>query len=354
MLLVAFLSVTAALQSAEPGTGAASSPATTTGPEAFSTVAAAARARVIIVEDPQATEALRPQRDRIAAMLARGLLALTGKSELREAWLSLVSTQDVIGIKVYATPGPVAGTRPEVVDAVVRGLLEAGIPGEQIVIWDRFERELQEAGFTALARERGVRTAGSADEGYDAEHFYEQPLLGTLVWGDLEFGQKGETVGRRSYVSRLLTRRLTRIINVPPLQNHNLAGVYGNLYGLAMASVDNTLRFERDAGRLAQAVPEIYALPQVGDRVVLNIVDALLCQYEGGPRGLLHYSTVLNQLRLSRDPVALDVLSLRELERQRRAARAPFVKPNLELYRNAEWLELGVSDPDRIEVETLR
>lgn len=313
-----------------------------------------ARSRVVIVEDPQATEAFKPRPDRIAAMLGRGLTALTGKSTVRAAWLSLVSTQDVVGIKVFATPGPDAGTRPAVVAAIVRGLLEAGLPGSHILIWDKSERDLREAGFAALAQELGVRCVGSAEAGYDREHFYEQPLLGTLVWGDLEFGQKGEGVGRRSFVSKLLTREVTRVINVPPMQNHQLAGVAGNLYGLAMASVDNTLRFERDAGRLAQAVPEIYALPEVGDRVVLNIVDALLCQYEGGPRGLLHYSAVLNQLRLSRDPVALDVLSIRELERQRRAARAPFVKPNLDLYRNAELLELGVSDPDRTDVEILR
>jgi hypothetical protein len=68
---------------------------------------------------------------------------------------------------------------------------------------------------------------------------------------------------------------------------------------------------------------------------------------------LLHYSTVLNELRLSRDPVALDVLSLQELEKQRQAAHAAIFKPNLDLYSNATLLELGVSDPEKISVETL-
>ena len=39
---------------------------------------------------------------------------------------------------------------------------------------------------------------------------------------------------------------MTKIINVTPLLNHNLAGVSGILYGLAIGSVDNTLRFELD------------------------------------------------------------------------------------------------------------
>ena len=101
-------------------------------------------------------------------------------------------------------------------------------------------------------------------------------------------------------------------------------------------------------------MPEIYALPALGDRVVLNLVDALICQYEGGQSGLLHYSTILNQLRFSRDPVALDVLSIKELDRQRRNAHAPNVRPNLELYRNAALLELGVSELAKMQIETLR
>jgi hypothetical protein len=144
---------------------------------------------------------------------------------------------------------------------------------------------------------------------------------------------------------------MTKIINLTPLLNHNLAGVSGNLYSLAVGSVDNVARFESDAGRLATAIPEIYALPQLSDRVVLNIVDALLCQYEGSERSLLHYSTPLNELRFSRDPVALDVLSLKDLERQRNSAGAPSVKSNLDLYNNAALLELGVSDLKRIDVE---
>jgi hypothetical protein len=118
-----------------------------------------------------------------------------------------------------------------------------------------------------------------------------------------------------------------------------------------MGSIDNSLRFDMDAGRLAQAVPEVYALPQLSDRVVLNIVDALICQYEGEHLGLLHYSAPLNELRFSLDPVALDVLSMQELERQRRAA-GNFPSTNrFELYSNASLLELGISEPASIRIE---
>ena len=324
------------------------------GAQPFTTNPSGPRARVVIVQESDVVDAFRPRPEKVQAMVNRAITNLTGKATVPEAWRSLVSTQDVAGIKVFSAPGPNSGTRPAVAAAVVQGLLAAGLPAGHIVIWDKSETDLRLAGFFELADRYGIRVAGSARAGYDEKTFYDTPLIGNLLAGDLEFGKNGEGFGRKSFVSKLVTRELTKIINLTPLLNHNEAGVSGNLYSLALGSVDNTLRFEGDASRLNTAVPEIYALPALGDRVALNIVDALICQYEGGQHGLLHYSTVLNQLRFSRDPVALDVLSVRELDHQRRAAKAPNVRPNLELYNNAALLELGVSDLKRIQVDTLK
>jgi hypothetical protein len=288
-------------------------------------------------------------------MADRAITRLTRKPTVPEAWRSLLSTQDIVGIKVFSTPGPNSGTRPAVVAAVIEGLLAAGLPANHIIVWDRRITDLRLAGFPALAERYGIRLAGSAQAGWDSNSFYhpDTPILGNLVWGDLEFGSKGEGVGRKSFVSTLLTGEITKIININPLLNHNLAGVSGHLYSLATGSVDNLIRFESNPQTLTTAIPEIYALPAIGDRVVLNITDALICQYEGSERGLLHYSTMLNQLRFSRDPVALDILSLQELDRQRQAAQAPAVKPNLQLYSNAALLQLGTDDPRRIQVDTV-
>jgi hypothetical protein len=319
----------------------------------ISTAPAAPRARVVVVQDPDATEAFRPRPEKIQSLVQRAITNLTAKPTVSEAWRSLVSTQDVVGIKVFSLPGPNSGTRPAVVAAVVEGLLAAGLPAKNIVVWDQQTADLRLAGYFELGNRYGIRVAGSAQAGYDPNTFYDTPLLGNLVWGDLEFGKKGDGIGRKSFVSKLVSQELTKIINVTPLLNHNLAGVSGNLYSLALGSVDNIVRFESDTDRMASAVPEIYALPALSDHVVLNIVDALVCQYEGGERGLLHYSATLNELRFSLDPVALDVLSVQELDRQRRAANAPVVKPNLELYNNAALLELGVSDLKRIQVQTV-
>jgi hypothetical protein len=306
------------------------------------------QAQVFLVKDSEATDAFQPRLDHIQAMVDCAIISLTQKATVPEAWRSLVSTQDIVGIKVFSEPGPNSGTRPAVVTAVVKGLLAAGLPSQQIIIWDKHRSDLRLSGYFDLSRELGVRVAGSAETGYDETNFYVTPLLGNLAWGDYEFGKKGEGIGRKSFVSLLVSRQMTKIINITPLMNNNETGVCGNLMNLALGSVDNTTRFEFDPVRLSTAVPEIYALPALSDHVILNIVDALVCQYEGEERSLLHYSSVLNQLWFSRDPVALDVLSLEELDRQRRLASAPAVKTSRDLYANASLLELGTSDPKKI------
>jgi len=315
-----------------------------------------ARARVIVVEDSNATSEYQPNAGVVQEMVNRGIASFTGKPTVTEAWRSLVSARDVVGIKVFSAAGPINGTRPAVVAAVIHGLLAAGLPPDHVIIWDRDEADLHKAGFFKLAAQLGVRAAGSVQAGYDPTNFYlpDTPIIGQLIWGDSEFGQKGPDVGKRSFVSRLVSRQITKIVSIAPLLNQDTVGVCGHLYGLTMGSVDNTLRFQGDSGRLAVAVPEIYALPAVGDRVVLNITDALIGQYEGGAKGLLQYSTVLNQIWFSDDPVALDTLAVGELDRERRLLEVPGFKPNLELYTNAAILQLGVTDTNRIQVDRLR
>jgi hypothetical protein len=308
-------------------------------------------ARVVTIHDAQATALFQPRPDRVRVMVERGLTNLTGRAPELAAWQSLVSTQDTVGIKVFASPDPGAGTRLAVVTAVVEGLLRAGLPTNQIIVWDKQLSDLREAGFLSLVSNLHIRVEAAMTAGYDEKVFYEDPLLGKLVFGDHEFGRTDEGIGRKSFVTKLVTRDTTKTILISPLLNHNRAGVCGNLYSLAQGSVDNMMRFEADPARLAAAVPEICALPELGDRVVLCVVDALICQYQGEQRGLLHYSAVLNELRFGRDPVALDVLSLQELARQRERAKIRTGFANIELYQNAAVLQIGISNPTDIFTE---
>jgi hypothetical protein len=312
------------------------------------------RARVVQVDHPGATVDYLAQLPVVQDMVGRGMLQWTGKADLKAAWLSVVSPTDVVGLKVFSHPGA-SGTRPAVVEAVVQQLLEAGLPSTNIIVWDKSLLDLRLAGFTDLADRYHIRLAGSADTGYDETVRYTNSILGTLIAGDLDFDLHGANSGRYSYVSKLLSSNITKIISIAPLLNHNLAGVSGHLYSPSIGSVDNTGRFIVSASRLAQAVPEIYAMRAVGDKVALNITDALICQYLGEETSMLHYSTELNQIWIGKDPVALDTLAIQELDRERQANKdLESHGDNPELYQNAVLLQLGVADPAKIKLEVVK
>jgi len=309
-------------------------------------------ARVVIVQDTHAVSHFEADADVVQGMVNRGITNFTGKPTVTAAWLSLVSPQDVIGIKVFSAAGQISGTRPAVVSAVIHGLLDAGVPPRHIIIWDKHADDLRTAGYFSMANDLHVRAEGAMDAGYDPTNFYlpDSAVVGQLVYGDFEFGKKGPDIGRKSFVTKILSRQVTKIISIAPLLNNPYTGVCGHLYSLAFGSVDNTLRFEDDPDHLAVAIPEINALPAVGDRVVLNITDALMGQYEGGDSVLLHYSMELDQLWFSGDPVALDTMAIHELDRERQASGTLGFPPDLEIYTNAVLLELGINDPAKINV----
>lgn len=311
--------------------------------------------RVAVAQGNNLLNAYVPDQGRVEEAFDRGLTFFTGQSTVSNAWRSLVSPKDIVGIKVFSAPGPVCGTRPAVVTAIVLGLLAAGQQPDQIIIWDRHASDLRTAGYYQLGQELGVLVAGAEEAGYDSNAFYlpDSPVVGQLVWGDLEFGKtnKDSEAGKKSFISKLVSQHMTKIISVVPLMNENSAGVCGHLFSLGLGSVDNTRRFEGNPERLAVALPELYALPLIGDRVVLNVTDALLCQYEGGPKGYLQFSQVRNEIWIGKDPVALDTMALKELMLQRRLLNAPAMPSNFAIYTNAVLLELGVDDPSRIEIE---
>jgi len=325
-------------------------------PPSRSDAAVTNRALITTTHQANATIAFGPFGPAMAPLVDGGLRAFSGKDTAAAAWRMWLDNKDIVGFKVTSAPGPVAGTRPAVVRALIESLLASGHSSRQIIIWDRRKEDLIDAGFNRLAEELGVRCVGLDTAGWDPNKAYESPVPGKLVYGDFEFGQRespagGGKIGRKSHVSRLLTHEITRIVTVAPLLNHHQLGVYGHIASLGLGTVDNTLRFEDSIERLSEALPEICALDEIYPKLAICITDALVCQYRGEERTQLHYAIPFNELWFSSDPVALDVLALRELAAARE--RSPFEgeKPfKSSLYQNCELLDLGVADEKRFDV----
>jgi hypothetical protein len=90
------------------------------------------QARVTIVRDEKATDARRTvDRQVLRAMLATTLTGVTGQKTLADAWRSLVTPRDVVGLVPTDHLNP---THQELIDVVRETLGEAGVPADRIVI----------------------------------------------------------------------------------------------------------------------------------------------------------------------------------------------------------------------------
>ncbi|HOX47032.1 MAG TPA: DUF362 domain-containing protein [Myxococcota bacterium] len=325
--------------------------------------------RVVRVTDPRALVGERLDPKAISDMFARGLAALSGR-EPRQSFEQLFSPADVVGIKVNPVGPPLISTRLEVVDAIVAWLTASGLPRGQIVIWDRFEHMLAEAGFTP-ARYPGVRIEGlqvlgekgtawrtpdgrhPSEERFDPQAFYlARGVTGEAVRGydDLEH-YLGQHVfaGEKSFFGRLVTRELTKIINVPVFKNTG-QGVSMATKNLGYGAICNTARLHEPL--FFRVCTEVTAAPWIRDKLVLNVLDGLRGQYDGGPMPAAACVYPYRTLYFATDPIALDAVGHRHLvEKRRQAGVAVNEHPRFTRYlHDAEALGLGIADPARIQL----
>jgi hypothetical protein len=274
---------------------------------------------VVIVHDPGAVKGLDPVSERVRGMLRLGVTALTGVSDPAEAWRRLLASNDVVGIKVNCSGAPSRRPDPVLVEGIVEGAMSAGVAATNIVVWDRDPGKVVAAGYHFAAS--GVRQAAILqDTGWDTNVFYESKLVGRLIWGDLFFGRADRSLSTRSHLPALVAR-VTRLINVALLGNHESYGIAGALENLSVTMVDNNRRFESGNPEIA----EIVAMPVIRDKLVLNVMDGLVGVYAGGPAYRVAYAWPAARLLLGRQPATVDSAALELIEQQRHAAKLPTV-----------------------------
>ena len=313
---------------------------------------------VYLAHDPAAIDHFRPNRTVIRAMVDRLVLSVTGQPDIVRAWSSLVAPGDKVGIKISAAGGELFATHHDIVDAIVDGLESAGHRRETIIVWDRWLGEIKAAGYHSGTGGYQLLSIPPR-EGYDAKATFTAPVLGNLVWGDLEYhGGKimpllpdKENTSSVSHFSRIIASQVTKIINVPVLSDHPSVGIAGCLYNVTIPNVDNWRRFTDRSGFSGASIAQIYDDPVVGKKVVLNIMDGLLGQYAGGPEAAPNYSVHHATILASKDPVAIDTLALKQLERWREGARLPPIGPLAAHVQIAGQSGLGTGEISKIEVK---
>ena len=353
------------------------------------------RSVVYVVRDLASVSHFVVNSERAHAMVDRLVLAVTGKDNVAAAWRSLVDPRDVVGIKISATGGDLGSTHRAVVEAIIDGLRDAGVPVSNIVVWDRDADDLRTAGYLDYKGRSTLPCAVTGIEprlGYDQKESYTAPQLGKLIWGDLEF--KGNPVAADlmlrpdefdsdplarhpavtptpdarsknakaladqnlssvSHYSNVLSRRVTKIVNVPIFGDNYFCGLAGALYNVTIPNVDNWRRLVAPPQYGGTAIPELYSDPRLGGKIVLNITDGLVAQIAGGPYFSPLYARNYGTLYASRDAVALDAVVLRLLEGWRVQAKLPAMGEIANHVKTAAEVNLGNADPAKIDLRSL-
>ena len=217
-----------------------------------------------------------PMPPTVQTMLARGMCALTGSATPQEAWRRFFDPSDIVGIKVNCGGHPYVVSAPEIVAEVVRQLTTVGVRPEQIYIYERFQNQLDAVNYAPHlpADVRIVAAEGSNqhsdNSGYDPATYLEADL----------FGEEDT----RSCMMRLVSQRLTKIINIPNMKDHGATGVTGCLKNIAYGSFSNVARTHyHGVSHTRSLVGLLASIEPLRSRTVLQIMDGVRGVWHGGP-----------------------------------------------------------------------
>lgn len=247
-------------------------------------------------------------------------------------WPRFFSPADRVGIKINAIAGRRLTTPPEVSLPLAGLLVQAGIKASNIVVWDRTNRELKEAGYR-------LNAAGAAFR-----------IMGTDTAG---MGYGGDPLEHRSIGSRfsaIQTDFVSASISLAVLKDHGLAGLTAGMKNY-FGAIHNPNKYHDD--HCDPFVAELFDAPPIKGPHRLTILDALLVQYHKGPSFHAAWADRRETLVFSLDPVAADSAGWQIVEKLRRAKGLPTLaeedRPPAYI-KTAERLGLGRAEPRDIQI----
>jgi hypothetical protein len=268
---------------------------------------------------------------RLAEMVSVAIRQITEKDRDADAWHALLREDDVIGLKFNRSGAEGLATTEPLARLLMRSLTKAGWAPERVVLIE-------------VDPPTGRR-------------------LGARPWRQ-GWQEAATNFGSGADQLAVVLEQVTAIINVPFLKANRLAGMSGCLKNLSHAMIKHPGRFhgsnEADPskgvlapGRMcAPYVGDIVAIPSIRDKLRLHLMNALRTCHEpmAEPTGeaVEQYGAIL----AGRDPVAIDMIGLEILNRQRTARKRPALAlPDMPLpqLRSATNAGVGIWMPDGID-----
>lgn len=379
----------------------------------------AGKSRVVSVAAENMLVDLKYNPEAVHKAFSAGLKELTGERTLEAAWSSLVSPDDVVGVKINGMGAPKISTSLESINETIAGLKKAGVKENNIIIWDRMDRDFRRTGLQINRGPSGVRIMGASAEwegvlpwvpGYDRsvyvvfedgtlkkfkelvahgftkegshrEIFNSVSWLWTLIqqgnekarkyeseirrlYTDYEdregirriaeevsdqFGDVSIEDGEKSFFAEIVTKGITKLVNIAVLKHNEDSGVTWATKNIALGVTTNKVRFHIDY--CTKAIPEILAKPCLKDKTILHVGEASKISTISVAGAQIARD---NRIFFSRDPVALDTIGLEILEEKRKAQGLASVR-NIATHVSASARKgLGTDDLARIDLCELK
>jgi hypothetical protein len=291
------------------------------------------------------TERNRPA---VKAMLDRGMKELVGSEDATQAWRYFFSPGDRVGIKVVPVGKPDSISSYELILEIIDGLRSAGVRPNDILLFERYKKELVGSGYHEILPD-GVYWEASSVQYDDPQLEIDGQMPGAKSREDHVAGYDPDVYREifychpkhdpkddrrfRSHLSTIVTRKVDKFISIPVLKDHRSSGVTLALKNLSHGLVNNVCRShilfgknerapDSRGGTLNQCgtfIPQMASLGPTRAKAVLQILDGLVGTWEGGPQ--LSNKTFAtwnyNSLFFATDPVALDHIGWEIIDQKR-------------------------------------
>ena len=348
-----------------------------------------------------------------------GLQEMTGEKSLENAWSSLFSADDVVGIKINCLGAPKISSSLASINEVIAGLKSVGVKENNIIVWDRMDREFKGTGLEINKGSAGVRVRGTSTqwegvvpwiEGYDKDvylsmedgtlkkfkelvnqNFTEKgthrDIFNSMTWlwmlvqqGNEKAQQYRDEIRRlymdysnregikkiaeqvanefndvtiedeeKSFFSNIVTRAITKLVNIAVLKHNEDSGVTWALKNIALGVTTNKVRFHIDY--CTRSIAEILNFPCIKDKMVLHIGEAAKISTVSVLGSQLAFD---NRIFFSTDPVAMDRIGLDILEQKRMEQSLEPIREISTHIAACAKKGLGIDDVNRIDWRELK
>jgi uncharacterized protein (DUF362 family) len=296
------------------------------GPKLFLPRWAHARAtsKIVRAYHPDATTGwTQVNQEPVDLMVHAAVCELTGIDNTAAAWKNLfpgISTSSKIAIKINLACGDVP-THPEVINAIIDGLLMMDLDGETLPEENIIVHDLDNAFF--CAQTGYVQNWGGAGVQYVGT---DHPSLGFDTSYSFPISHPHSSTTNHS-PSRIITEHCDYLINAAVIKDHSDSDVtlclknhYGSFSNIAVSQThvsgyygDGHTRGEPELNRVLR--------DELGDKTKLWLIDGTYGLYDGGPGYIPPYHTppnwIYNSVIAGSDPVAIDRIGTEKINEER-------------------------------------